>query len=125
MFIRAESYEKTYSGSYTGETGGDYVAPLSSGTTITWPEGFSIVLGTATGTKIGTSAAQKLGFWGATPVVRPSALTVSGAAVAGTAGATYTAAEQTLINATATLTNSLRTRMNELETKLQSIGALS
>lgn len=33
----------------------------------------NIVLGTTTGTKIGTSTSQKLGFFNATPVVKPSA----------------------------------------------------
>lgn len=39
-------------------------------------EGGNVTLGTATGSKFGTSSSQKLGFWGATPITRP---TVSGA----------------------------------------------
>lgn len=39
---------------------------LSSGLS----EGTDIVLGTTTGSKIGTAAAQKLGFWNATPVIQ-------------------------------------------------------
>lgn len=35
----------------------------------------NLILGTATGTKIGTSASQKLGFWDATPIVRPTGYT--------------------------------------------------
>jgi hypothetical protein len=34
-------------------------------------DGASVALGSTAGTKIGTSAAQKLGFWDATPVARP------------------------------------------------------
>jgi hypothetical protein len=34
----------------------------------------NIVLGTTTGSKIGTGATQKLGFWNATPVVQPAAV---------------------------------------------------
>jgi len=34
--------------------------------------GESVVLDTSTGSQIGTAAAQKLGLWGATPVVQPS-----------------------------------------------------
>jgi len=34
----------------------------------------NLVLGTATGTKIGTATAQKLGFYNATPVVQPTAV---------------------------------------------------
>lgn len=37
-----------------------------------------LVLGTTTGTKLGTAATQKLGFWGATPVVRPLFATGAG-----------------------------------------------
>lgn len=35
-------------------------------------EAKNIVLGTTTGTKIGTSASQKLGFYDATPIVKPT-----------------------------------------------------
>lgn len=41
----------------------------------------NIVLGTATGTKIGTATTQKLGFYNATPVVRPVLATGAGATV--------------------------------------------
>ena len=37
----------------------------------------NIILGTTTGTKIGTSTSQKIGFWNATPVVQPTAVTTS------------------------------------------------
>lgn len=36
---------------------------------------FNVVLGTTTGTKIGTATTQKLGFWNVTPIVQPSAFT--------------------------------------------------
>lgn len=51
-----------------------------------------LTLGTATGLKIGSASNEKLGFYGATPVVRPT----MGAA---TAGGTYTATEQAMLNA--------------------------
>jgi hypothetical protein len=35
-------------------------------------DGVNLALGTGTGTKIGTAAGQKLGFWDATPVDRPA-----------------------------------------------------
>lgn len=35
-------------------------------------EGANVSAGTTTGTRIGTAATQKLGFWNATPVVQPS-----------------------------------------------------
>lgn len=37
----------------------------------------NIILGTTTGTKIGTATTQKIGFYNATPVVQPSAVTTS------------------------------------------------
>lgn len=35
-------------------------------------DGTNVVLASTTGTKLGTASTQKLGFWGATPVVRPT-----------------------------------------------------
>jgi hypothetical protein len=55
-------------------------------------DGGNLAVGTGTGTKIGTATGQKLGFFNATPVVQQA----MGAA---TAGATYTSAEQTMLNA--------------------------
>ncbi len=42
--------------------------------TATFADPFNFVLGTATGTKIGTAATQKLGFWDKAPIVQPSGL---------------------------------------------------
>ena len=33
---------------------------------------FNVLLGTTTGTKLGTATTQKLGFWNATPIVQPT-----------------------------------------------------
>jgi hypothetical protein len=41
-------------------------------TTMRWAEGASLVLGSTTGSMIGSASSQKLGFWGATPIVRPT-----------------------------------------------------
>lgn len=48
----------------------DIVTITSSGITIV--DGKNIILNTTTGTKIGTAAAQKLGFWGVTAVIQPA-----------------------------------------------------
>lgn len=74
--------------------------------TWTHSEAINYVFGTTTGSQLGTGATQKIGFWGATAVVRP--VGAAQAAVAGTAGAAYTATEQTLINDLKTLVNQLR-----------------
>jgi len=57
---------------------------------VTIADGKSIVLNTTTGTRIGTATTQKLGFYNATPVVRPGAYTQ-----------TYVTAARTVPNATA------------------------
>jgi hypothetical protein len=66
-------------------TGG--IVVTTAGVTIT---DVDIVLGTTTGTKIGTATSQKLGFYNATPIVQPSAYTQ-----------TYATADKTHANPTA------------------------
>lgn len=53
-------------------------------------EGVNLPLGTVTGTKFGTATTQKIGFYNATPIVRPSAYTQ-----------TYSTADKTHANPTA------------------------
>ena len=55
-------------------------------------DGTNIPLGTSSGTKIGTSASQKLGFFNATPIVQVSAIS------APSGGATQDAESRTAIN---------------------------
>jgi hypothetical protein len=74
-----------------------------------------ITAGTTTGLKVGTGSAQKLGFWGVVPTVKPTALTAPDAS---TVASTYDTNAQNVIN-------NLRTRLNSLETKLQTIGLLT
>ena len=45
---------------------------ISNDRSITVSDGGHVVLGTTTGTKIGTATTQKLGFWDKTPVVQPT-----------------------------------------------------
>lgn len=47
----------------------------------TIPDGQNIVLGTTTGTKIGTSTSQKLGFYNVTPIVQAQLSTGTGKTV--------------------------------------------
>ena len=62
-------------GSTTAKVSISYAGILTANQGITIADGKNIVLGTTTGTKIGTAAAQKLGFWNATPVVQRSHIT--------------------------------------------------
>lgn len=55
---------------------------LGSGTH-TLSEGANLVVGTATGTKIGTATTQKLGFWNASPVVQSAVATITNNVTAG------------------------------------------
>lgn len=72
--------------------------------------GKNVTLGTTTGTKFGSSATEKLSFYGATPIVQPSAYTQ-----------TYSTAAKTNPNATAaTLTDNSGGTAN---TTLEAIGA--
>ncbi len=65
--VTAISDDRVVWRSYGGSSAG-YVA--KAGDTLADPSNF--VLGTTTGTKIGTGSTQKLGFYGATPIVRPA-----------------------------------------------------
>ena len=56
-------------------------------------EGYDLKTGTTTGSKIGRGATEKLGLWGATPVVQPTAVTDA------SGGATIDAEARTALNA--------------------------
>jgi hypothetical protein len=45
---------------------------LSIELAVPFDDGANVAVGTGSGTKIGTAASQKLGFWGTTPVAQPS-----------------------------------------------------
>lgn len=57
------------------------VMQITDATTITMSDAVNVVLNATTGTKIGTATGQKLGFWGATPVVQQVLATGAGATV--------------------------------------------
>ena len=106
-----------------------------------------IVTDTTTGMKIGTGTTQKIGFWNATPIVRPSAFTqtystaskthaaVTSAAVATTAATNitpfgYTTAAQAdaipvAINAVAADLLNLKQVVNSIIDDLQAVGLLA
>lgn len=63
------------------DSGGNAKLNLSPTSGLTFSDAVDIVTGTTTGTKIGTGTTQKLGFWGKTPVSRPT-LPAAGAVTA-------------------------------------------
>lgn len=65
----------------TGATN-NYAAQFSGGLGVVLSD-INLVLGTSTGTKIGTSASQKLSLWNATPIVQPTIAVASATRVAG------------------------------------------
>lgn len=73
---------------------------------VTITDGKNFQFGQTTGSKLGSAATEKLAFWGATPIVQPAS--ANQADVTQTAGATYTATEQAMLNALKTLVNQLR-----------------
>ena len=98
----------------------------------------NLILGTTTGTKIGTATTQKLGFWNAIPVVQPTALTPQETDITHSAPGTADYAITDLVNAggygfvtldegltVLQVIANLQARMSELETKLQSLGLIA
>lgn len=85
---------------------------------LTLPDAHDVSLGTSTGTKVGTSVSQKLGLWGATPVVQPAS--------ANQAAVSATAATQTTPwgFSTQAQADGIITLLNELRAALVSIGAI-
>ena len=111
---------------------------VNIGNDLTMADAGNIILNTTTGTQIGTASAQKLGFYGVTPVDKGAVLTtvtsaatytLSGAADAAfsvvTSGVNFslqTAAEfQGLLN---TVVNT-KTRMDEMESRIQDTGLVN
>lgn len=94
-----------------------------------------LIFNTGTGTKIGTSTTQKLAFWNATPIVRPTAITAATALTSafGTGGTALSdvgaAFSQTTLNnnfkSVVDKTTNLETRVNDLYTRLQNMGLVA
>ncbi len=80
-------------------------------TTVTFAEAANIATGTATGTKIGTAATQKIGFWNATPVVQNTGWSMTGA---------YTATRQ--LNPQSTTLNEVISMLATLIDTLKAYG---
>lgn len=81
--------------------------------------GADIVLGTSTGTKFGTSTSQKLAFYGATPITRPSQTGTSTG---------FTANSGTAVNDASTFTGGIGStayRISDIIFNLKNIGLLA
>jgi len=103
--------------------------------------GRDFILDTTTGTKLGTSTSQKLGFFNATPVVQPTEITDELTTITHTAPGTPDYALQDLVdsgagsafgfaskdegNTVLSVIVNLQARVNELETVLSSLGLVA
>jgi len=119
------------------ETTGD----VEVGGDVTIGDGGNVVLDTTTGTQIATAASQKLGFFGATPVVQQSEITDELTTITHTAPGTPDYAVQDLVdsgvgsafgfatkdegNTVLSVIANLQARVNELETVLVTLGFLA
>ena len=92
-------------------------------------DGVNLVLGTTTGTKLGTGVTQKLGFWNATPVVQPAAAGQAAAAaqsqtdVTDSTGGSVSTTLAAITAPAADATTSLTDDMTAVKNALASIAA--
>jgi hypothetical protein len=103
--------------------------PITSGTH-TLADAANIVVGTTTGTKIGTATTQKIGFWNTTPVVQPSGANqaaITNTAI-GTADGALVSIGTTYSNTVANNINNnfadIATLLNEIRTALVNVGII-
>jgi hypothetical protein len=102
------------------------------------PDAVNIATGTTTGTKIGTSTSQKIGFFNATPVVQQAELTDELTTITHTSPGTPDYAIQDLVqntgfgfvtkdegNTVLSVIRNLQIRVNELETRLATLGLIA
>ncbi len=105
---------------------------------LTIADATNIILNATTGTQIGTATTQKLSFYGATPVVQPTALTTAETSVTfvdenipdfalSSLTTTSPAGFATLDEAQGFVEAmvNVQTRVGEIETKLQALGLLA
>lgn len=125
-------------GSGTLTLNGIATGGVSVGQTVTLADAKNLVVGTSTGTKIGTAADQKIGFFGVTPVVQQTELTDELTALTFTAPDTPDYALQDLTdtggfgfktkdegNTVLSVIVNLQTRVKELEDKLTALGLIA
>ena len=102
-----------------------------SSSTVTVSDAVNFAFNATTGTKLGTSTSQKLGFYNATPVVQPAA--VANLTTAATSGSLPTADGSVTIANTATPTVTelleycveLEAKLEDLLGKLRTIGLIA
>lgn len=85
---------------------------------VTWDDGTDVVLGSSSGTKLGTAATQKLGLFGVTPVVQRAAI----AALTNSLEATTADGTLEAITGVGTVSiNAVARNLSELNAKIDAI----
>jgi hypothetical protein len=97
-----------FDGTQSGFVGFNFISGVMQ-----FGEGVHFVVGTSTGTKIGTATSQKLSLWNATPIVQPTT---------GVAAATFVANTGTAVNDASTFDGYT---MKQVVKALRNIGALA
>lgn len=108
---------------------------------MTLADSVDIIFGTGAGSNIGTATTQKLGFWAATPITQPTALTTALTQITHTApgtpdyafadtvdsgvGSAWGFSSHDEANTVLSVILNLQTRVDELESKLQSVGLIA
>jgi hypothetical protein len=121
-------------------SGGTDLLAVAVGGHLTFADAVNIIVGTTTGTKIGTGTTQKLSLWNKTPIVQPTALTTQLTTLTHTApgvddfavqdfvdvslGAGWAFANHDEANTVLKAIANLQTRFSELETRLSNFGFL-
>jgi hypothetical protein len=156
--LTVADWRSFYGGTFTGVTGlsattaySFYAEDLSGSATTSWGVynldrtylGKDVVLPTSTGVKIGTSTSQLLGFWNATPVNQPDALTAGLTTVTFTAPGTADYAIQDFVdvqgdgskgfsfknkdeaNTVLKVVANLQTKVEEIESRMEELGLIS
>lgn len=102
---------------------------------LSFADAVNFTFGTTTGTQIGTSATQKFAFFGATPIIKPSAITAATdlTTAYGTGGTALadvgTSFNQTTLNnnfkKVVDKTTNLETRVSDMYARFQNLGLLT
>jgi hypothetical protein len=90
-FASATTYGFSYGSSQIGLVTANVSRMTLSTTAVTFADTFNMIFNTATGTKLGTTTAQKLSFWNATPIIQPTTA-VTAATFVANAGTTINSA---------------------------------
>lgn len=112
-------YRANGTGYHSFQTAGGEALKIEANGDFTILEASDFVLGTTTGTKIGTATSQKLGLWNATPITQPATTGVA-------SGFTQNAGTEVRDDSTFTGgTGSKAYRISDIVFALKSIGAMA